>query len=287
MQNHPAAPDDEISLFDLWQTLVRRKWWVLGIPLLAVITAAVAVTFMKPQWDATATIQIGAVGQAGQAGQAAGQVIEPPARVVARVNLKSFEDAVLASPGLSGQTTPEAKLFRGSLKVKALPNTDLIEIKVRGYSWESAKRSTEATVDYLHRIHQGMAATTVQRMKQFLAQAEREIAQTKAEREKALKILDLKDKAISEASFMGNIVLANIMVQRDNELRGLEQAKKGYEEQLDPMRTYPTSYIEKISVSEGPVAPKKSQILVLAGVMGLFLGVVAAFLGNAFQARKY
>lgn len=47
-----------------------------------------------------------------------------------------------------------------------------------------------------------------------------------------------------------------------------------------------TSYIEKISVSEGPVAPKKSLILVLAGVLGLFVGVMAAFLGNAVQARK-
>ena len=164
MQNHPTAPDDEISLLDLWQILLRRKWWVLGAPLLAVIAAAVAVTFMKPQWEATAAIQIGVVGQA---------VIEPSARVVARVNLKSFEDAVLASLGLLGQKTPEAKLFRSSLKIKALPNTDLIEIKVRGYSRESAKRSTEAAVNYLNRIHQGMAAPTVQRMKQLLAQAER------------------------------------------------------------------------------------------------------------------
>ena len=279
MQNHPTLPDDEISLLDLWQTLVRRKWWVLGLPLLAVIAAAVAVTFMKPQWEATAAIQIGAVGQAAQ-------LIEPPARVVERMKLKSFEDAVLAGLELSGQKTPEAKLFRSSLKVKALPNTDLIEIKVRGYSQESARRSADATVSYLHRIHNGMAAPTVQRMKQLLAQVEREIAQTKAEREKALKITGLNDKTNAEARFMENIVLANIMIQRDSELRELEQTKMEYEEQLNPMRTYPTSYIEKISVSEEPVAPKKALMVLLAGVLGLFVGVMAAFLGNAFQARR-
>lgn len=278
MQNHPTTPDDEISLRDLWQTLVRRKWWVLGLPLLAVIAASVAVTFMKPQWEAKAAIRIGAVGQAAQ-------LIEPPARVVERMKLESFEDAVLANIGLSGQKTPEAKLFRSSLKVKALPNTDLIEIKVRGYSPESAKRSTDATVGYLHRIHNGMAAPSVQRMKQLLAQVEREIAQTKAEREKALKIVGLKDKGFAEARFIERVMLANIMIQRDRELRGLEQAKTEYEEQLSPMRTYPTSYIEKISVSEEPVAPKKGLIVVLAGVLGLFLGVMAAFLGNAFRAR--
>ena len=279
MQNHPTLPDDEISLLDLWQTLVRRKWWVLGLPLLAVIAAAVAVTFMKPQWEATAAIRIGAVGQAAQ-------LIEPPARVVERMKLKSFEDAVLAGLELSGQKTPEAKLFRSSLKVKALPNTDLIEIKVRGYSQESARRSADATVSYLHRIHNGMAAPTVQRMKQLLAQVEREIAQTKAEREKALKITGLNDKTNAEARFMENIVLANIMIQRDSELRELEQTKMEYEEQLNPMRTYPTSYIEKISVSEEPVAPKKALMVLLAGVLGLFVGVMAAFLGNAFQARR-
>lgn len=283
MHNPSLASHDDINLLDLWQILARRKWWVLGLPLLAVISAVVAVTFMKPQWEAKAAIRVGMVGQAGQAGQA----IEPSARIVERMKLKSFEDAVLVQLGLLGEKTSEVALFRSGLKVKALPNTDLIELKVRGYSQESAERFALATVGYLQHIHNEMSASTVQRTKQLLAQVERELAQTRAEREKVLQIESLKDKVITEANFMGNIVLANIMLKRDNELRGLELAKMSYEEQLDPMRTYPTSYMEKISVSDGPVAPKKALIVLMAGVLGLFFGVMAVFLSNAFQVRSY
>jgi len=121
----------------------------------------------------------------------------------------------------------------------------------------------------------------VQRMRHLLAQVEREITQTKAEKDKTLKIAGLKDKAIAEARFMENVVLANIIIQRDGELRELEQAKTFYEEQLSPLRTYPTSLIERISVSENPVVPKKAMIILLVGIFGLILGVMLAFLSNA------
>lgn len=285
MQNHPATPD-EITLFDLWQILVRRKWWVLATPLIAVIAAVVAVISIKPQWEATAAIRVGSVGQVGQVGQG-GQTIEPVARTVERMKLKSFEDVVLTDLGYPlDEKNPEAHLFRGSLTVRALPNTDLIEITVRGYSPEDAKRAAEATVSYLQKSHDQLAAPTVQRLRQLLAQVEREITQTEAEKEKTLKIAGLKDGAVAEAGFMENVVLANIVIQRDGELRELEQVKTFYEEQLGPLRTYPTSLIERISVSENPVVPKKSLIILLVGIFGLVLGVMLAFLSNVLQLNR-
>lgn len=279
MQNHPDALNDGISLFDLWQILAQRKWWVLATLLLAVIAAMVAVVLIKPQWEATAAIRIGAVGQVGQVGQLV-QVIEPVEGAVERMKLKSFQDAVLSELGYPLDEKP-AGLYRGSLTVKALPNTDLIEITVRGYSREGAKRAAEATVAYLQEIHGQLAAPTVERLRQLLTQVEREITQTNSEREKTLKIAGLKEKAIAETGFMENVVLANIMIQRDREMRELEKAKTFYEEQLSLLRTYPTSLIERIAVGENPVAPKKALIILMVGMFGLILGVMLAFLNNA------
>jgi capsular polysaccharide biosynthesis protein len=217
-----------------------------------------------------------------------GQMIEPVARTVERMKLKSFEDAVLADLGYPlDWKNPEAALYRGSLKARALPNTDLIVITVRGYSRKDAKRSAEATVAYLRKIHDEMAAPTVQRLRQRLVQIEWEIAKTRAEKEKILKIAGLKDKAIAaEAGLMESLTLANFMFQRDSELRGLEEAKVVYEEQLGSMHTYPTALIEKISVSENPVTPKKAMIIPLAGILGLILGMMTAFLSNAVQLKR-
>lgn len=266
------ASSDEISLSDLWQTLVRRKRWVFGSVLFAATVAALAMAPMKPQWEATAAIQIGAVGQ----GEQAVRLIESQARVVARMKLKSFEDGVLASLKSTDPHGLEARLYRRSLRIKALANTDLIELKVRGYSSQSARRSAEATVAYLRKVHQAMTAPTEQRVKRLLARIEKEITQIKAEREKVLQIAGLKRNVTTEARFTENVLLANVMIQRDGELRQLEQAKMEHEEQLSSIRSYPTSYIEKISVSEEPVAPKRGLIILLAGVLGLLFGAVFA-----------
>ena len=277
MQNHPDTLNDGISLFDLWQILARRKWWVFATPLLAVIAAMVAVILTKPQWEATAAIRVGAVGQLGQVAQ----VIEPVERVVERMKLRSFEDAVLSDLGYPlEEKNPEARLYRGSLTVKALQNTDLIKIAVRGHSRGEAKRAAEATVAHLRKTHDQLAASSVQRLRQLLAQSEREIAKTKAEIEK-LKMLALKDRPPAEGGFMENVVLANITVQRDEELRELERAKTLYEEQLGPLHTYPTSPMERLSVTEDPVAPKKALAILMAGVLGLVVGVVVALFGGA------
>jgi hypothetical protein len=283
MQNQPTTPNDEINLFDLWQILVLRKWWVLITTFLAMVAAVVAVILIKPQWEATATIRIGVVGQVGQSGK----IIEPIARVVARMQLRPFEDAVLANLAPSERNKSETALYRDSIEVNGLPDPDLIEIKVRGYSRESAERYTEATVNHLSKLHEEMAASTRERMTQLLTRTKREIAQTEAEREKMHKLTDLKEKILDDAHYLENIMLANIMtIQQDRELRALEQTKTEYEEQLGPLRTYPTSLIERISVSEKPVAPNKPLIIFLAGVLGLFLGIIAAFLSNNAQARK-
>lgn len=306
MQNAhpPEIPDDEISLTALWRIMVRHKWWILGVPFVAVVLAAIAVTTMKPQWEATGVIRVGAVGQVGQVGQAK-QLIEPVARTVERMKLKSFADAVLASLGLK-EDDPESNLYRNSLRVRALPETDLIEMKVRSYSredqnaslfatiaqhWarhfdaaqrEEAKRPVEATIAYLKKIHDELAAPSVQRLKELLAQVELQIGQTKAERDKLAKATGREDKA----GFMESVVAASTLVQRDSELRALEQSKTGYEEQLGPLRTYPTAILENISVSDKPVLPKKALTIVLAALFGLLVGMLAAFFSHTRQKQK-
>lgn len=270
-----APPGEGVGIERIWRILVLGKRWVLGVPVLAMIGAAFTVMFIEPQWEASAAIQIGAVGT-----DQGKQIVEPVPRVLARMKLEAFEDAVLAGLKVPLNGDPRAKLYRRSLKFKALPNTDLIEIRVRGYSPRQAQRFIEGTVDYLHRVHKAMAAPSIERMKQLLIQVDRELATMRMEREKALRLANLQQEAFRGNKFSESIVRDNILVQRDKELRTLEQTKAGFKEQLDPMRTYPTSYIENISVSENPVAPKKALIVFLAGLLGLFFGVMAAFTGN-------
>ncbi|HUX65241.1 Wzz/FepE/Etk N-terminal domain-containing protein [Sulfuricella sp.] len=272
---------DEISLLEIWQVLVRQKKWVIGIPVLALIAAAAVSALIPPVWEATLVGQIGQIGQVGQ------QLIEPVARVVERIKQKPFQGEVLVSMGIpKDEENSKGKLYRDSIKVQILPNTDLIEIKVRGYSREEAKRNAEATIGRLSKLHEELAQPTIQRLTQQMERLKQQINESREERESLKNTQPNKSKTDSGGRFMESIIQANILVQRDGELRNLEQLKLSYEEQLSPLRTYPTARIDSTYVSEKPVAPKKGLIVVLSGVLGLMAGIFAAFVLNAIQARK-
>ncbi|PJB08508.1 MAG: hypothetical protein CO125_01435, partial [Hydrogenophilales bacterium CG_4_9_14_3_um_filter_59_35] len=228
------------------------------------------------------------VGQVGQVGQ---QLIEPVARAVERIKQKPFQGEVLASMGIPrDEENSKGSLYRDSLKIQMLPNTDLIEVKVRGHSREEAKRNAEATLDRLSKLHEELAQPTIKRLTQQMERVKQQINELREERESIKNTKNTqqnKSKTDSGGRFMENIIQANILVQRDGELRNLEQLKLSYEEQLSPLRTYPTARIDSTYVSEKPVAPRKGLIVVLSGVLGLMAGIFAAFVLNAIQqARK-
>jgi uncharacterized protein involved in exopolysaccharide biosynthesis len=184
---------NELGLIDIWQILVRERRWVIGIFSVCILGALAFVLLVRPEWEATAVIQIGQVGQP-TIGQAS-VLIEPPARTMERMRLKSFEDAVLADLKMPVEDNdPNAGLYRSSLKLKLLPNTDLIEMKVRGHSREEAAKWAEATVNYLRGLHEKLAEPSIERLKSVLAEVKRELQRTHDERTKLMENLPLKDK---------------------------------------------------------------------------------------------
>lgn len=284
MIENRERPDDQISLPEFWSVLSHYKGWVLGLPVLAVAAALVLVFLvLKPEWEAVALVQIGQIGQLGR-GSA---LIEPVPRVVARVSSGGFQRAVLASIGTSNsENNQEAALYRRSIKVTAPANTiDLVQVKVRGYSPQQADRLIAATVAYLRKVHEKLAASSILRLKQQLAKLDAQIAEIQAERAGMLKKFDAKKIGTPAERFMEGIVLDNIVVQLDATLRGLDRTRMAYDEQLSPERTYPTSLVENVYVSPKPVFPKKALTVTLAGVLALFVGVFMAFVINSFHVR--
>lgn len=277
-QTDNQTSPDEISLLEIWQVLARHKKWVLGLPVLGLIAALMASALMPPVWEAVL------VGQVGQVGQ---QPIEPVVRVVGRIKQKSFQGEVLASMGIPlDETNPKGKLYRDSIKIQILPNTDLIEIRVRGYSQDEAKHNAEATLNRLVRIHEQLAKPSIQRMTQQMERVTQQINDLREERESIKNTRSNKSKADTGSRFFDGIIQTNLLVQMGGELRNLEQLRLTYEEQLSSLRTYPTSRIDSTYVSEKPAAPRKALIVVSSGVLGLIAGMFAAFILNAIQARR-
>jgi LPS O-antigen subunit length determinant protein (WzzB/FepE family) len=285
MQNNCDTSDDEVSLSELWQALVRYKWLVVGMPIVAMALAFLVTNLIKPQWEAVALVRIGQFGQVGV-------LVEPANRALERVKQVGFQREVFSGVGLTDRNSQggplfEASLYRASFQVKAVPNaTDLIEMNVRGYSRQEAKANIEATVAYLREIHDRMMAPTIARLKEQSARVKLQLESARAARDSLTRTAKLQQQPHSSDHFMANVELAIVLFKRDAELRELEQLMAVVEEQLNPLRTYSTSLFDSVFVEEYPVSPKKLRVTELSGLVGLILGMLMAFALNPVRAKS-
>ncbi len=285
MPRTSAMNEEEIRLIDVWRILARQKKWVWGIPAVTVACALAFVLVVSPQWEATAVIQIGQVGQ-GAVGLGR-PLVESPPRAIERMKLNAFRDAVLADLKIpSDEDNPEARLYRASLKLKLLPDTDLIELRVRGRSREDAEKWAQATVARLRDVHQELARPSIQRLEVQLMEVKQDLERTEAMRANLIEAASVKGRNGPGYRFAENVLLANILNSRDAEIRHLRERMVGLQEQLSPARTYPTSLIDRVHVPEKPVFPKKTSSVVLAGMLGSLLGFLMAFISDYVQRTR-
>ncbi len=264
--------DNELGLLDLVAFARRNYHALLGGALLGAVLGLGIGLLLPAEWEASALVRVGQLGNAGGAGNS----IEPIAQVVDRIKNKSFQNLVMKKIGLSqDEEDDKNKLFRNTLKVK-LEKSDLISINIRSLSADSAKFHLSTVVDELKSIHTRMLAPTINRWHQELTTIESELKGASADLQRLTKSLDGRPESLNPSSFAQAALVSNIMIAREEELRGFRNRKLILEEMLSPERTFVTSVIGQIEVSNKAVYPKKL-LFVLAGLLlGLLLGALIA-----------
>jgi uncharacterized protein involved in exopolysaccharide biosynthesis len=177
---------------------------------------------------------------------------------------------------------PIAKLYRASKKVKHL-HTDLIEIRVRSYTPEDAVKLIKATATALTRTHGSMAEPSIVRLRQTLEQTRLDLHRVEANRDYLEKTLN----SLRSLSPTERVLLLNNMQQLNGQALGLRTRVADLEERLNPQRSYATSLWGEVQVSERPVFPKSGLSIVLAALLGLFLGAIVALIWNAPKRYAY
>ena len=101
-----------------------------------------------------------------------------------------------------------------------------------------------------------------------------------------MKIASKSSETSGDSRFSANLLLSNLLQQKNAELRDFEMRRLAADEQLTSIRAFPTSLVDSIYVPENPASPKKLLVVMLAAVLGLILGVVVALLRNYWQSAK-
>jgi uncharacterized protein involved in exopolysaccharide biosynthesis len=263
---------DEIYLADLWRVFAREWRWFATVLVLVLACTFAFVHAARRQWEATAWLQIGQVGQVPSGQDPHAETLQ---RVLERLQTAGFQNQVLQGQGLA-LASPDAVLFRKSLKLDPSPYGQMIKLNVRAASPELATRLATATVDELHALHRKMETAPLQMARATLGELQEQLAAATADRDRLLQVVN--GKPGQEAS-----LAAVLLASKTQEVRSLKQSTSDLTARLSPTYTFDTSLVFPVYVPEGPSFPNVTLGWGIGIVFGLFLGALAAMSRNAFR----
>ncbi len=283
MNNNEFVPEEEISLFDLWQRLQDGWRHVLGGAAIGLLGAGAAIALIPPKYEAVAVVQVGKV---------AGTPVEAVVNAVERMKTSSFQFGVAERMGhqawsndlLSSFSSAGKHLSLQVAKATAAGPMPLIELKATGESEEKAKAIADATVLELANRHADIAKPLVEKLNFDLLIAKEKLAGAEKELESITKLVanvGVKDDRFAQLSLM-----TALRVQKEAEAFAQRQAIMALENSLIAPATQPAKAIEAVFVTNRPVSPKKGLLIALGLVGGLLAGVVAVFVTDAWRRAR-
>ncbi|MEW6353883.1 MAG: Wzz/FepE/Etk N-terminal domain-containing protein [Pseudomonadota bacterium] len=255
--------DDEISLIDIWNVLVKRKIMVLAVLLLSLLGAGIAVIVMTPVYESRAVLQIGQVGQVGQTGQPVTQ-IEAPAVVVKRL---IEQDKGTGNEFLDKKTS-------SSIKTASVEKDgNLITVVAQASTPAAAQGYLTQVVNKLLREHQRLLDYAQNEKRQYL-----NLLQLRSyDFTQAIQTLDKNLRALAAKDIALEIILAQEKAKLFEQRGQLEQKQLELRMAMSELQSKPTALIKAPTLPVDPVKPRPAFYLALAAMLGVMLGVFGAF----------
>ena len=257
---------DEITLFDIWQILVARKWVVLSLPIIALLLSVFYLTQATELYECSARVM---VGQAGVE-----RLVENPAVIV---------EKLVEKYGVYDKTIIR-ELPRVSSVVRDKKDTgNIVQIKAVDATASGAKMYLEKVVaEVLARQHALFEQEMEIKQKRLMTLSGRleGVEDFLRELERRIGLMDRQDPAQAT-------VLA---VEKGGFLRlasDLKRERYDLQTEMSTVVFYPAELLGVPHLPQKPIKPKRPLVLLLAGIFGLLLGIMSAFLAEfIFTARQ-
>ena len=174
---------------------------------------------------------------------------------------------------LPSAVNPNTSLLRNSLKVR-IEKTDLVGVRVRGTTPDEAAHFANALIAELESVHVKMAGPTIRRWHDEIEKNDAELKRLSDETKRLNNILKILEKEHSATNLFQAILASNVLLARETELNKSLERKNALQLEISPERTFPTSPLGQVEVSEQPVFPNKSIFTAGGLVIGLLMAVL-------------
>ena len=270
---HPYD-DDEISLWEIFDTL-RARWKIIAaFGIAAPALAFLATLFIPNQYEARGLVQLAKVGNLQAAIRGEGGLstqIESIPATLQRLQSDAFALKAQSSLG-----------FSSMISGKEPKGTGLLELTARAASPEQAKQAVEYAIQSLAGQHAQQAESTVRNLEQSLTSTQTELTSTRA----LLQDLLGKTGSLTKIDPTIAVMMGQMQGQLVTQQAQLVERQLRLQLALSPLHTEPTKAVEEIVLPTGAVYPKTRLVTLVALLGGLFLGMLVALLTQAWANRK-
>jgi uncharacterized protein involved in exopolysaccharide biosynthesis len=268
--------EEEIDLRDYINVLLKRKWLIIGIFLLAVITAAIISYFILPSiYQSSATFKIAEVK-----GLSLFNVSE------AKNKIKSDQILQEVINQLKLKLTP-AELAK-IIKIETIDdNKGYVKVTVENTSPELARDIAFSLVNQFIELNQQDYQEKIALLEKEKQSIEKQMTlemENINEAEKLrLAIINSEGLSLTEKQIQINLLLSYSTQIREhyNEL-----VDKYYILENQILNSSNFEIVNYPSIPQAPIKPNRKLNLVIAGVLGLFVGILMAFFAEYWQAGK-
>lgn len=274
--------NDLMSFSDLWKIVKKYRYLIITLPLASILIGLIVISQKPKIWEGFALLQIGQLGQIGNLNlyrqSDESKPVEPIARAIVRLTSPTFYVSLNKNPEIKSQefSFQQAQLA-SALTATQMRNSDLVEIRVRAYSKQLAKDLLLATERSVQEAQKELFALGIDPLKKYLEQTTVDLREVES---------DIEIVKSSSKSKMDAISLIIFIQSRKREKKDLERMKLLIEEQLNPLRSFPSKFLGDVTISESPISPNKKKIIILSFLVGLSLSLLLVFLLDKLNNGK-
>ena len=253
----PVPRQGELTLFELWRILVRRRWWILATLLVCVAAGAGWLFANTPAYAANAKVRIGQVANAG--------LFESTELLSSRLIAEYGEDRA------DGVRRPKPFLKRAAPSRGA---PAVLELTAVGDRPQDAVSLLKRIYGSVHAAHVEFYTQNVKSLSDRIAQASAQrIALQQQYRDASALLNRLIERDPVQASLVAleRSRISELMNTLDSELPALEQ-------KLTPPQTQPTELLSEIEAPTRPEGPRPVFVLFLFAFLGCLLGAMLALI---------
>jgi len=268
----PEIQEDEIDLREYINVLIKRKSIIILIFLIAVITSALVSYFvLSPVYQASTVFSVAKID-----GQAVINITEALEIMKSNLVLDEVIDRI--------DLEETAKQLSSQITAESIKGTNFVKVSAEADSPEKAKSLVENIVGIFIEQNQSEYREKVELLEDRLKIIEEQIAEFEKniqEIEKSKKkIATAEELTEGERQFQTSLLLSSSVTERELYNNLINQANRSLKNCED------FKIINYAQLPTEPIKPNKKLNILIAGVLGLFVGIFVAFFIEFWQKGK-